>query len=60
MGLPADHLFWSYRLAKFEVSAERRGVGRLSFAIFEADLAGHLRNLRAKLVSVSHLFVSLR
>jgi hypothetical protein len=28
----------------------------LSFAIFEADLAGHLRNLRAKLVSVSHLF----
>ena len=44
MSIPQDHLLWSYRLAKFEVVAERRGIGRLNFARFEQSLA---RNLKA-------------
>jgi hypothetical protein len=40
-----DHLFWSYRLAKFEVASERRGVGRLAFAGFEQNLHRELKGL---------------
>jgi predicted amidohydrolase len=44
--LPLDeHLLWSYRLAKFEVAGERRGVGRTSFARFEENLTDNLKSL---------------
>ncbi len=43
MTIASGHLFWAYRVAKFEVAAERRGVGRLSFAAFERGLAARLR-----------------
>lgn len=59
MPLPTDHLLWSYRLAKFEVAAERRGVGRLSFARFEEDLATHLAALQHRTSAAHTLFVDL-
>ncbi|MDP2305531.1 MAG: hypothetical protein Q8P18_05850 [Pseudomonadota bacterium] len=59
MSFPSDHLFWSYRLAKFEVAGERRGVGRLSFARFEQKLADELRLLAARAYSPKTLFRGL-
>jgi predicted amidohydrolase len=57
--LPTDHPLWLYRLAKFEVAAERRGVGRLSFARFEEDLATHLAALEHRTSAAHALFADL-
>lgn len=59
MTIPFDHLFWSYRLAKFEVAAERRGLGRLAFARFENDLAANLRKLQPSTSDAAGLFRSV-
>lgn len=56
MTYPTEHIFWSYRLAKIEVSAEKRGLGRLTFANFESDLVTHLRELRHNLRGPTDLF----
>jgi hypothetical protein len=45
MTLLNEHIFWSYRLAKFEVMSERRGLGRRGFAAFESRLGEHLMDL---------------
>lgn len=60
MALPQEHPFWSYRLAKLEVAGERRGVGRLSFAQFEQDLASNLRELSPRTLNAAALFQDLR
>lgn len=52
----AEHLFWTYRLAKFEVTAERRGVGRFAFGRFERDLANKLSALAKTGISPDRLF----
>ncbi len=59
MPLLTEHLLWSYRLAKFEVAAERRGVGRLSFAKFEEALGKKLTSLEPSASSASLLFKGL-
>jgi Reverse transcriptase (RNA-dependent DNA polymerase) len=50
------HLFWPYRLAKFEVTAERRGVGRLAFGRFEQDLLSGLTALNESGVTPDRIF----
>lgn len=56
MTWPTDHPFWSYRLAKFEMARERRGLGRLKFASFERRLDTHLSALRPALESPQSIF----
>lgn len=52
----SEHPFWSYRLAKLEVHAERRGAGRLPFAKYEADLADRLAAISNDAIESSRLF----
>ena len=59
MSFPHDHLLWSYRLAKFEVAAERRGVGRLAFAKFEEQLSVSLAQLQGVKTTVASLFAGV-
>lgn len=59
MQLLNEHLLWSYRLAKFEVGAERRGVGRLSFAKFEEALGTRLIRLESSTTTANVLFKGL-
>jgi predicted amidohydrolase len=56
MTLLNEHIFWSYRLAKFEVASERRGVGRLAFARFEETLGQKLVQLQERTREASSLF----
>lgn len=56
MTWPTDHPFWSYRLAKFEMAQERRGLGRLKFATFERNLHRNLEALSASLSSPDAIF----
>ncbi|MCP3166618.1 RNA-directed DNA polymerase [Myxococcus qinghaiensis] len=55
-----DHLLWSYRLAKFEVAAERRGTGRLNFAQFEQNLAANLKAIGERGVTSDRIFRSAK
>ena len=56
MPLLNEHIFWSYRLAKFEVASERRGVGRLAFAKFEENLGQRLLELDHSFQDAPSLF----
>lgn len=56
MSLPQEHPFWSYRLAKLECAAERRGVGKLAFANFESRINKRLSAISSKTISPSELF----
>lgn len=56
MTWPKDHPFWSYRLAKFEMAREKRGLGRLKFAAFERELDVRLTTLRPSLASPKSIF----
>lgn len=56
MTWPTDHPFWSYRLAKFEMAREKRGLGRLKFANFEKELDARLAALRPALASPRTIF----
>ncbi|WP_140864877.1 reverse transcriptase domain-containing protein [Myxococcus xanthus] len=58
MPIPQDHLLWSYRLAKFEVVAERRGIGRIGLARFEQNLAENLRKITSHGTTAERLFRS--
>jgi Reverse transcriptase (RNA-dependent DNA polymerase) len=53
---PTDHPFWSYRLAKFEMAGEKRGLGRLRFAAFERKLDARLAALLPSLSSADRIF----
>src|SRR3954462_2637349 len=56
MTWPSDHPFWSYRLAKFEMAQERRGLGRIKFAIFEKKLHDRLAAVTASLSAPETIF----
>lgn len=48
--------FWSYRLAKFDVVSERRGLGRLALAEFEQSLRMNLGLLDLAMEDPTKLF----
>lgn len=58
MAITSEHLFWNYRLGKFEVAASR-ALGRLPIAKFENNLSRNLRQLATHIGKSEKLFDGL-